>query len=149
MQSRVKYLSNEETRMMAKISVMRKKLDSRQQLFQEKDLDFERIQAVKINELQKTVEKRRLLQEENERKRLARREREMTTFQNAIEVKKREIEEKLRLRQQVIIAREFQLQTAAKKAEEIRLMHDQIKAKVADHLLRKQDRTAIEEDKRR
>lgn len=73
----------------------------------------------------------------------------MASFQNAIEAKKKEIEEKLKLRQQVIVAREFQLQTAAKKAEEIRLMHDQIKTKVAENLLRKQDRTAIEEEKRR
>jgi len=44
---------------MSKIQIMRQKLDSRQQLFQERDLDFERIQAVKMIEFQKTIEKRR------------------------------------------------------------------------------------------
>jgi len=59
MKSRVRYLSKEEEKVMSKIQIMRQKLDSRQQLFQERDLDFERIQAVKMIEFQKTIEKRR------------------------------------------------------------------------------------------
>ena len=51
MQSRVRYLSKEEEKVMSKISVMRSRLDSRQQLFQERDLEFERIQAARMIEL--------------------------------------------------------------------------------------------------
>jgi hypothetical protein len=48
MQSRVRYLSKEEQRMINKVAIMRKRLDSRQSLFEERDSELERLEAAKI-----------------------------------------------------------------------------------------------------
>ena len=62
-------------------------------------------------------EKQKRVFEEKERQRMARKERENKLFNDAIELKKREIREKLEMRHAIIQQREVTMQSVAERAE--------------------------------
>ena len=73
---------------------------------QAKDQKQEEINKSKYFEIMMNEEKRQKLREENERKRAEKHEKDLRSFHEAIEFKKRELQEKLELRQKIVFSKE-------------------------------------------
>lgn len=92
-------------------------------------------------------EKQKRVFEEKERQQMARKERENKLFNDAIELKKREIIEKLEMRNSVIQQREATMQSVAERAEQIRNLKQNIRIKMAEQRQRKMEMGLHDEGK--
>ena len=134
--------------MLGKIELMQQRLDSRQQLFNKRDEEQERLEQIRQAEFVNIEQKKKRLAEENERRRLEKRERSIKQFSDAIENKKKEIQEKLEMRQKMILQKEHQMLNQAQKADEIRNLQVAIRAKLAEHHAKKLEQACSDEFKR-
>lgn len=92
--------------MMNKINHMQQKLEARQHLYSERDFELAKLEGMRAVEEVFKEQKRQVLIESNEQGRVARRDRIMKAYLDAIENKKKHMQEKLQMRQMAIIARE-------------------------------------------